>query len=347
PIQINRDINISERELISEVHYYLTQKIGFGDLPYHFIVDSYGNVYKTNKTGPEYKVDVEQIEFNPIIIGYIGNLDKGDFSLKAKKSISSLVLELANEYSINHQKIFSGTIHIKTDQNRKITLAYNQLLLKWEESLKEIKNILRQNYTPRVREYKIEILNLKQLENVDIYPEQVVGFEIELKNNSNYAIYENSLNEIFLTKKESGSSLFFDNETWISNSQIKIMSENQIILPQETARLTFRIRSPLFYGRISETFEIRTFSGQSIRETSISLNLDIKRSNYRIISIPFNRGFSQMNVRSSPSSVASIVGFATPGQRFRVYEDAGNGYIKIKLPNGVEGWIAGWLVDNI
>lgn len=330
-----------------EIYFYLVNKVGFLDSPFHYFVLEDGTIIKANSRGDEFRVDVSNIENNSILVGYIGNERRGDYTKQAKDSIKKLILEIANNNEILGRNIsFNSIQFIKNSASRTVLIQANDLSGRWIDLQPEVRSFVESNFSPVQKTYSLEILSF-DYDSSAIFPEQPVNITMRVKNTGSFGIYENTRNEILFTKADGQRSELYDPENWISNSQIKLMQSGTILSPGEEVIYQFRILSPFAIGEFLETFELRTFNGQLISNSQKNISLNIQRPDYRIIQVPSGRGFEFMNVRAEPSSVANAIGIATPGQRFRVLEDAGNGYIKIRLPNSVEGWIAGWLVDNL
>lgn len=344
---IASDFSSNTETFINELNYFTTIKLKFPSSPFHYIVDQKGGIYRTNHYGDDAKIDISGLPKGTIVIGYIGNVKKGDFTTPATESLKRLSLSLANLYNIEPKNFYIGDITFQkgnTPQN--INLIFTESLGNWTKTLEDIRNFVTARFIPIKKDYNISVLNIG-LSNTNSLPEEVLDVTISLQNNSDSNIFEGSANEIIFTKKGNGASIFHDPNSWLSNTQAKLMPENGILKKQEITEYKFKIKAPLSIGRIQEEFEIRTFNGQVSRGSQVQLSIDVLRPNYRIIEVPNNRGFSQMNLRENPSSVANVIGFVSSGQRFKVLEDAGNGYIKIRQSNGIEGWIAGWLVNEI
>ncbi len=339
--------NYNIENVANEINFYAVSKLGFAFSPFHYLVDQKGNVYKNHDLGEYAKIDIKNLQKGTIIIGYYENLKTDSIPSGSLDSIKSLCLYLANNFNIKFDDIFIGNLVFQKNANEKyVDTVFNESFGNWKKILLDVQNYISQYFAPIKKDYEVIIKDVV-ITNQNILPEEEIEIKLTLQNLSKDIIFENSNSEIFITKKDNTDSLLYDQNTWVSKSQIKIMHEDTILTPQSINEFFVKFRAPLFVGNITEQFELRNLMGTKIKSSEFRISVNINRPNYKIIEIPNNQGFSQMNIRSEPSSVANIIGYASVGQRFKVLAEAGNGYIKIKQNNGLEGWIAGWLVREI
>ncbi|MEP7103944.1 MAG: SH3 domain-containing protein [Candidatus Dojkabacteria bacterium] len=337
---------ISQKEWVESLYYYTIQKLGFTDLPFHYIVSTTGEVYQGNLGGDERKVNVEGIGSNVILIAYLANGKQNTFDSKSDDSLQNLLLTVANKNSIKPENIVaSGVKFIRDKENKTIHIQSSEIFGNWAAKLEDYKGFVAANYSPQPKSYTVEVSNLA-LSSVEALPGEEVTGTITVKNTGDNGLYGGTDNEIVATKADGGSSQFFINNVWLSRSQFSLMAENQNILPKQETALNFKIKAPLAKGDIGEDFILKTLGGGDISAAPITLKLTLKPSDKRIIQIQ-NTELGYLKVRGEPSTLGAEIGQAASGERYFVVEDAGNGYLRIDLGNGSTGWVAGWLVNDI
>ncbi|MFS8131486.1 MAG: SH3 domain-containing protein [Candidatus Dojkabacteria bacterium] len=338
---------ISQKEWVESLYYYTIEKLGFTDLPFHYIVTSTGEVYQGNLGGDERKVKVDGIGANVILIAYLASSKQNSFDPKADNAIKGLLQTISNKNSIKAENIVTtGIKFIKDTTNKTVSISSEEIFGNWASKLEDYKAYVAANYVPEAKSYTVDVSNIA-LSTPDAMPGEEVTGTVTIKNTGSNGLYGGTDNEIVASKSDGGPSQFFINNVWLSRSQFSLMTENQNILPTQETTLTFKIKAPLAKGSISETFVLKTLGGGGITaSTQIGLTLNLKPSDQRIIQIQ-NTELGYLKVRGEPSTLGPEIGEAASGQRYFVLEDAGNGYLKIDLGNGTIGWVAGWLVDNI
>lgn len=348
PIFLGVESNkISQKEWVESLYYYTIQKLGFTDLPFHYIVTSNGDVYQGNLGGDERKVKVDGIGANVILVAYLSSSKQNEFDSKADDSLKQLLLDISNKNAIKAQNIITTGIKFVRDvTNKSVSIASEEILGNWASKLEQYKGHVANNYSPVQKSYQVDVSNLA-LTMSEASPGEEVEGTVTIKNTGNFGLYGGTDNEIVASKDDGGSSQFFINNLWLSRSQFSLMAENQNILPTQETALTFRIKAPLAKGQISENFTLKTLGGAGITVSqNLTITLNLKASDKRIIQIQ-NTELGYLKVRSEPSTLGPEIDQAASGQRYFVIEDAGNGYLKIQLENGKSGWIAGWLVNDI
>ncbi len=338
---------ISQKEWVESLYYYTIEKLGFTDLPFHYIVTSTGDVYQGNLGGDERKVKVDGIGANVILVAYLSSSKQNTFDPKADENIKNLLKTISNKNSIKAQSIIvSGIKFIKDVTNKTVSISSEEILGDWSTKLEDYKTYVASNYAPESKSYTVDVSNIV-LSSTEAMPGEEVSGTVTIKNTGSNGLYGGTDNEIVASKDDGGPSQFFINNVWLSRSQFSLMTENQNILPTQEATLNFKIKAPLAKGELSETFVLKTLGGANITaSTSMNLKLTLKPSDKRIIQIQ-NTELGYLKVRSEPSTLGPEIDQAASGQRYFVIEDAGNGYLKIDLGDGKSGWVAGWLVNDI
>jgi uncharacterized protein YgiM (DUF1202 family) len=116
------------------------------------------------------------------------------------------------------------------------------------------------------------------------------------------------------------------------------MSTGDKIKPQETKTFTIKLQAPLYFGNVTERYQLMNALGQAYTSTEFDLAMTVDRPEASVVEITQTET-GQLNVRDGPWSSSAIIGRVTPGQRFLVLERTDSGYIKLDLGSGKTGWV--------
>jgi hypothetical protein len=338
--------DLSEDEIYRDTYFFTVDKLGFNDIPFHYLVGEDGKVFKGNSGADERRVRVEGIGEDMVLIGYMTPKNSGNFSTKAQQSLVQLAAEIANKNNINPSNISTNGIKfVRNQATRTVTIAQDNLFGNWQSTTESIKNQVVTLFNPIPKNYKLGISSVN-LPTEGVNPGDQVTISINLNNVSPNGMYAGTDSEILISKTDSSRSNFFLNNIWVSNSQVSIMKEGDILLPFQQKTFEFNIRVPLFVGEVAETFELRTVDGRKIEANAFEVKINVNRTDKPIVEI-LSTETGTLNVRSEPSSVGSVLSQVSPGERFFVTNDAGNGWLEIDLGNDQRGWIAGWLTRQL
>lgn len=328
------------------LYYYLIQKLGFSDIPFHYVVSDDGEIFQGNSGGDERKVVIEGIDSSVILVGYLGGALREGFDPRSFYSLSELLLNISNTNNIRPENtIISNITFVRDSISRSVVMRSTEIDEKWNESLAQIINSYSSKYSPTPKIYGVTA-QIVGIPSEEVLPGSENNVSIRLKNVGKNGIYGGSNSELVLSKVGGGNSRFFLNNAWLSKTETSIMVLGQNLLPNQEDIYEFKIRAPLEIGEVTELFELKTLSGTKVESETIALTLKIKRGDKEIIQINETElGF--LRVRNEPSTLGIEIGRASSGERFFILEDAGNGYLKIELDGGVTGWVAGWLTTRI
>lgn len=325
--------------------YYTIDKLGFTDIPFHYIVSGDGKVYKGNVGGDERNLTFSNASGNFVLIGYMTNKNISNFEAKGLAATKELVSEVVNNNSINIDNVVIRDLSFqKNIAENTVTLKIDALAGNWNNDLESIKSHARSNIKPSNKTYSVEVVEALLNSESATIGDEVTG-SIKIKNSGSNTIYEASNAEIIATKENGNTSLFYTNG-WLSQTQFSLMDGVEKILPGEEATLTFSVKAPLASGEIVETFVVNNLFGSRVSSNTFSLRLNVDKGGKRIIQIN-DTELGYLRVRSEASTAATEVGRASSGERFIIDEDAGNGLYRITLTNGTTGWVAGWLTTEI
>lgn len=335
----SEELDTNDTTWFRGLYYYTIQRLGFNDIPFHYVVTKTGKVFEGNSGGDERRINISGIDGNPIVIGYLSDRFASNFDPRSMTALKNLTLEVANANAVKPENIQISSIKfVKDSATRTVSMEKSDVIGSWGLSLTEITNFVKQSYAPVKKTYSVE-LTAKNLTTDSVEPGSEVIGSITIKNTSENAIYSGTQSELILTKTDGAQSSFFLNNEWLSPTQFSIMKDEETILPGRESTFEFKLKAPLFIGNKTESFEIKNINGDKVSSTIVELTLNLQSSTKKIVEIK-NTELGYLRVRSDASSVASETGRVSPGQRFFMLEDAGNGYIKIDLGDGKSGWVS-------
>jgi hypothetical protein len=332
---------ISADQLYRGIYFYTVDILGFNDIPYHYLVSEDGEIYEGNQGGEERKIRINGIGDNLVVIGYMTGKNSGRFTTQAKATLKNLLLKIANTHSVEPGESIrvEGSKFVRDPEALSVSIEREDLFGSWQSDLLEIRNAVSIQYAPVQKNY-IAKINQVTAPSQEVVPGSEVTISIDISNVGEHGMYGASDSELILTSTRGGTSQFFLNNSWVSTTQAPLMEQGEFLLPFENKTLDFQVRAPLSIGEVTETFELYTLNGKKVEANAIQIGLFMSRPDKPIIEIG-NTETGNLNVRQTPSSVAPVVTQVSPGERFFVVSNAGNGWIEIDL-GGSTGWIAEW-----
>ncbi len=341
----NTENSINNTKWYRGLYYYTIQKLGFPDIPFHYVVSSDGDVFAGNSGGDERKVSITGIGNNIMTVAYLSNSLTSTIDPRAETSLKTLLLTICNRNSIKPEKIsVKGVKFVKNEEKKSVSMVNQQLFGNWENSVKSIADSIKDSYVPVPKDYSVEVQSVS-ITTDQVNPGDQVEASIKIKNTGTNGIYGGTNSEILISKATSGVSAFYINNEWLSQTQASIMSEDQVLLPGKEDTYKFQLKAPLYIGDKSEDFELKNPIGSRINSKSFVIKLNLKRPTKQIIEIK-NNAAGSVRIFSNAYSTTSIA-TAASGQRYFLIDDIGNGWISIDLGDGRKGWLANWNVIYI
>lgn len=335
----SNDLKVTSEEFYRGLYYYTVEILGFNDIPFHYVISEDGRVFKGNEGGDERKIRIDGIGDDVIIIGYITNKSAARFTRDAEPKLTELLIEVASRNSIKPENIFiDGIQFVRNQEARIVTIEQKDIFGNWKTSLDKIVAEVSTKYTPKPKSYKAEVSSIRaSVDSVNAGEQVLVA--ITIKNNGENGLYAGTASEIMIQKTDGNLSKFFLNNSWLSTTQAGIMTGTETLRPLQEDTFEFAVKAPLYNGIVTETFELRTIEGEKIDAPNFELALNITSTGKQIIEINPTQT-NTLNVREIASGAANIITQVSPGQRFFVEEDAGNGWLRIDLGDGTTGWVA-------
>lgn len=337
PLKMPEEALLQDIDLYAGLYYYQTVRLNQKDFLAHYFVTSDGTILQGNSLGVEQRIKLYQREDKPIIIMYICRNDATDLTPTAKSALKQLLLTTANSEAIKLENISIENMELYAKQGEPILLKLSELPGRWQVSLKEMLEEIKGQYNPTPKQYSLTVEKITIPEGKIIFPNTVEA-SITIKNNSPFVLYQDTQYEPLIAKLDNSPSKFYLNETWLSQTQAPFMSTGDKIKPQETKTFTIKLQAPLYFGNISEKYQLMNALGQAYTSTEFDLAMNVDRPEASVVEITQTET-GQLNVRDGPWSSSAVIGRVTPGQRFLVIERTDSGYIKLDLGSGKTGWV--------
>jgi hypothetical protein len=349
PIKATSQINntVSNDDWFKGVFFYTIKKLGYTDIPFHYVVNNRGEVYEGNKGGDERKINLIGFADDAILVAYLDKDGLNGFDQRALSGLQATLLEICNKNAIPPRNItMTGVTFMKDRESKLVTMEPEDVFGNWSTGIQSVVAAIEPNYSPEAKTYKVKIQAVTLPEG-EIEPGVEKTVVVKLQNVGSRGIYPNSDSSLYLTRKGGASSNFYLNTIWASQSQSPVMKDEQFLLPGKEESFEFKIKTPLVVGGYSEIFELRTSIGNLIEADSFEVRVDVKKTDRQIIEIGRTE-LGYVNVRSDPSTSATIITQASTGERFFLIEvNTETQWAKIDLGDGRTGWIAARYMNYI
>lgn len=339
PIFTPTSKTVPTEEWLRGIYYYSVARLGYPDMPFHYAIDSNGNVYRTNMTGEEAKVDIEETGNNAIIVAYLADPEDVNFTDEGEIALSTLLVDIANSNGIEAEDIDIANLRFNVDfETRLSSLETRMITGKWDQTMVAVKKFVQKNYKPIERKYRVKVSNVKMPDN-QVKPGQTAIVEITLKNIGTNTVYADTDSALFATTSDGKLSKFYMNNIWVAQSQIAIMPEGEVLRPDEEKTFQMKFSIPLYFGTQAEDFVIKDGLGRTIDGTKFSISMQVGSIDDTVVEI-LETGTGYLNVRSADSGNASVIGKVSPGERYIQEKQGEYGYVQIDLGDGKKGWVS-------
>ncbi len=345
PIFMPSNARLTEETWLKGIYYYTVQRLGYPTLPYHYIINNKGVVYGS-ESSDERILNIKDLGDHNIVIGYLAPSNATNFSAEAGTPLGDLILDIANRNSISIDNVkVAGLKFTRESETNLVYLEQSPIFGLWETGLNQIIESIRPRYSPKVREYGIEIENVTLAST-----ELVVGDEVEgtarIKNIGPNNIYITDSTYLLAEKSDGSNSLFYLNNVWVSQSQFPAVIDEQTFRIDQSVEFNFKVKAPLAVGEVSEKFKIKLVGDGQMDTGEFEIKVNVQRGDKRIVQINETET-NFLRVRAEPSTVSEEISRVDSGGRYIVLEEDPNGFLKIDLGDGRSGWVAGWLTTTI
>ncbi len=343
-------IAIQDEDWFRGLFYYLVAsdgRSGFTDIPFHYVVSKRGRVYEGNSGGEERKISIAGVGDDAVVIAYLADTKASTFDIRAKESVGELVLRTANRHSIPLKNVtVEGVKFVQDSEQQTVRLEKAEVFGLWNKEVSEIVTSINSRYEPQQKTYKLSVKEVK-LPQEEVESGTTIKGSIIVANQGDYGIYGGTETEIIATKKNTGPSRFFVNNEWLSPTQLSLMKPEDVILPGEELELEFTVGTPLYFGEQVERFRLENIAGKSLGDIEFPISLKIARPEGTIVQIR-QTTTGWLRLRSTPNGVENNeIGRVSSGERFYQVDNANNGWIKIRLNDGTEGWVSLQFVEYV
>ncbi len=308
------------------LHYYITTRLEFPDMPFNYIIDSSGNIYEALEDAEGRKAHMD-VEDGTVMVGYLS--ESPDFSPSAQRGFKDLIENYSYKFGIPRRRVLPVEFIISEDSllpshqpaEGGFRISFLDMTDKFEYSSEsnlrfsgEVKNL---NYERVVQAgEKLEVsLTLKNTDSFSWHIDE--GF-------------------IFLATSDGEESPFAINQVWESFSR-PLSLKGQMVLPDGEVELSFELDTE---GVLPDEYELEfkfvTLPDIDVKGSKFSVNFEVEKGNRKVVQIrPTNTG--ALTVYSCPDHSCEMVAGAISGERYLVLEEE-NSWFKINV-DGVEGWV--------
>jgi hypothetical protein len=339
PIFLPAGEAIDSQSWYKGLFYYLSSyRYNFRDIPFHFVIDSTGNIYEGITGGVERELLVEGSTDRPIHIAYLAGKGDSDFTISARPALERLVIKLLNENSINPENIsLAGLALQKNLETSVVNVTTSELFGSWKPAFADSQRRIAASYKPIPRQYKLSIKDYQGITGAPRMGSQVI-LKVTVVNDSEYTVYEDGDSNLLFTTKSGRDSSLFVNGIWVSKSQLPLLQEGDSIRPGQEKQVELKVLAPFPGGKIKEEFVLRTASGQVFEQAVIAVEFEVDRAGMKVLEVTSTETGS-LNVRQNPTVNSAAVGKVSPGQFFEWIESR-SGWYKIKY-EGRDAWVLG------
>jgi hypothetical protein len=345
PIFMPTQLRLTEESWIKGIYYYTVQRLGYSTLPYHYLIDSKGNVYDSFSSD-ERVLNIKDNSENTIVIGVLSQGNATSFSEEIKPALGELLIKVLNNNGIGINDVsVSGLRFNRNQSSNQVILEKNEIFGLWNNSLNSLLESIRPNYSPKLREYNIALDSVAVINSNIVAGEETDG-TLKITNKGPNNIYITDSTYLLVEKADGSNSRFYLNNVWVSQSQFPAVNEQQTFKVNQTIDIPFKVKAPLFLGEQAEDFKIKLIGNGQLNSDVFQIKLNVDRGSKKIIQIRETET-NFLRVRSEPSTAAEEIGRVDSGGRYFVLEENENGFFRIDLGDGRSGWVASWLVDVI
>ena len=346
----SNDFSVNFQNWYLGTAYYQITRYGTPAINFHYVISPEGELITNKNSLPERAIAVDGAELvNPIVVGlFVG--DENGIRPKLRAKLEEILLNLANQNSIEAEKIYIKSLSFQETPSRSLVMKANDPYGTWRLDFEKIKEGIALNYAPSEKSYRVEIIGELKLPKDLIEVNEEFEASLKVKNTGENVIYAGSGGEFFMTLKQSNKdkqdkSRFYINELWVSQTQAKLMAEGEVLRPGEEKEYIFKGRAPLEVGKVSEIFELVDATGKKLSDTPLTIAIDLEKTSGKIIEI-LETETGYLRVRETADFVSKEVDRVSPGDRFFVLQ-SNSGFFQIDLGSDKKGWVYSKYVKSI
>lgn len=324
---------------IGLLYYYYITRLGFGDLPYNYLIDRSGNVYEGRSSFEGVIPELYDNE-GAVLIGYLSN--GSEVTAAAASSMGQLIEQISYKYGITQDEVETVTLKVssKTGEGQLSKLEYERSDSIFAGQVGKTLTKLRYSDTENLS-FKASVSEVKYEESVPIGG--TTKITLKVKNEGDAPWF--TLNDFIYIKTANGEdSRFAVNGVWDSFSTPTHI-EGKTVLPGEEVDMEFEIAANSMPGRYSESFKFSRTGGKDLEGGQFKVDFTIEQGDLQLIEITATET-GNLNVRRDPNLGGEVVGQVDTGAIFVVKEESNN-WFKIEYKPGAEGWVIGRYVKRL
>lgn len=315
---------LSTEEFLDTIYYYSITKLKLGNLPYHYVLDESGNVYKTQKYDT-----LSIIDGSYIVIGYLSN--NGHLAGKAGTALFELVEEVSYRYGLQEYDVKTYNLLESEESFSKLILSepsdifstsIDSILTDWE------------GYDRENLEYSASIESVEYEESVVIG--DTLEVNVTVRNNNDFA-WTSDRFPMYIVVKDLEESVFAVNEVWESFSRPVRIDSEEIVLPGESIALQFELYPRVLPGEHSESFELLKFEEEPITGSEFKVDFNVEKGDSDIVLIN-SPEFGFVNMRDCRRFSCNQIDIVNDGEVYPVVEYHDSCWYKIRFEVDKEGW---------
>jgi uncharacterized protein YgiM (DUF1202 family) len=314
------------------IYYYYITRLGFGEIPYNYLLDKEGNIYDMREGYDGVVPELKEFE-GVVIVGYLSN--GSEITQSAGLALSEFIEEYSFRYGIESKEIAAVETSVaeKEDENSLSLIEYNADNSYLSQELAAIKNSTK-FYDEGNLDLTAEVLSVDAPDSVKVG--QQFNVTVEFENNSEYPWF--TQNDFFyLVTADSEDSEFAVNGVWDSFDTVTEISEGTV-MPGTNYSLEFPMRAMKLPGDYSQRFKLTRLYGGEIEGSQFDVSLSVEQSSdIQLLKIK-ETDTGYLNVRSAPSFSGEVIRQVDVGSKW-VTTDQQGGWYKISLNDEVDGWV--------
>ena len=331
----DKEIRGNTKNWTQGLYYFFSTKTLFEEIPFNYLVGWDGVIYEGIKNERDRLAPIEND--NSILIGYLSNFEEVEITPLGEIALSEVLENIVSQYDLSEENIITKDWNIKpTDNLQKnyIQLSEPQKSSRLNSYIENIKSDLNYSESNLQESHQVEILNIEYPKEMQLGQSYEVTLKIKNTGQTNW--YKETPAEITVATENNKDSEFYISDSWISKSQISIMSTSSII-SQEEIELKFSVSSPLVEEEeYNEAFVLKTVSGVTVENSTFDINVTVIKGDYNIVLVlPTPTGY--LNIREMPNTSGKLINQVLPGEKYLQIE-SNSGWAKILFDNEDEGW---------
>lgn len=358
-----QELTYNSEVWVQNLYYYCITRLGFGDIPYNYLLGRDGVIYQGRK-GYSGVIPELQNDEGVVLIGYLSN--GSDIPPLAQESLSEFITELSKRYAIPQNQVHTVTLAIATDstqagnndsnnaqvsnfsndENKKLSkVTYKAVNNAFTSNVRAVTAKSTFSTSKSVRSYVGEVTEL-------VYPKEnamasEVTVSMKLVNKSDFPWFTNT-DWIYLRTEDKEETEFAVNGVWDSFST-PLHIEDEVILPGENLDVEFLLNMKQPPEKdVTVPFQFFLKKDKRIQGTQFDVVFDIVKGEKELVKIKSAKA-GYLNVHDCASIYCDTIAKVNTGEIY-VYTDEKRGFYLINYDeedDSSEGWVYGKYVEKL